>query len=198
MLSKHLQSYSHCTGTSTAVPGRQGHRCTYHRGIPPVTRRPPEDKQKPLPTFSQKPHCRHRRHAEPGRAVPAAQRSLPRPALARRAALPSRPGGGEARGRRATCRLGLLRPRKVGAHEGPGVLLGGELLEASGRELVHLLLTLRPATQGAGVRLARGRPGGGSPRCPAAALTRCGRRPAAGPCAPRRTCYRPWRQNRTD
>lgn len=60
-----------------------------------------------------------------------------------------------------TCRLGLLllRPRQAGAHEGPRVLLGGELLEASGGELVHLLLALRPATQRAAVR-----PGGaGSP-----------------------------------
>lgn len=64
---------------------------------------------------------------------------------------PSRAAG------RATCRLGLLllRPREAGAHEGPGVLLGGELLEASGGELVHLLLALRPAKDRVAVRPGR-------------------------------------------
>lgn len=56
---------------------------------------------------------------------------------------------------RATCRLGLLRPREAGAHEAPGVLLGGELLETGGGELVHLLLALRPAKERAAVRPGR-------------------------------------------
>lgn len=126
--------------------------------------------------------------------------------LPRRTALPSPPARAEARWEarrgRATCRFGLLLPREAGAHEGPGVPLSGELLEAGGGELVHLLLTLRPATQGAGVRLARDRPDparpGGSPRCRGPCLTRCGRRPSAGPCALRRTCCHSWRRNRSD
>lgn len=58
---------------------------------------------------------------------------------------------------RATCGLGLLllRPREAAAHEAPGVLLAGELLEAGGGELVHLLLALRPETQRAAVRPGR-------------------------------------------
>lgn len=50
----------------------------------------------------------------------------------------------------ATCGHGLLPTRRSGAHEGPSFLLGGELLEAGGREPVHLLLAFRPATQRAG------------------------------------------------
>lgn len=108
------------------------------------------------PPLSQKPQCLYRVPLRSGACLPPSPSGLPPPPppRPRRAALPSLPGGGEAGGGRATCRFGrrllLLLPREVGAHEGPSVLLSGELLEAGGGELVHLLLTLRPATQWGG------------------------------------------------
>lgn len=161
-LSRHARKHFHCTGTSIPVSGGRGHGA----------------EQGPVPAFRQQPQRRLSRRAcpEPPAGPP-----------------PSSPSSLPAVGR-ATCRLGLLlrllRTRQAGAHEGPGVLLGGELLEAGGGELVHLLLALRPATQRAAVRPG-GLPAPPALRGPCFSLTRCGRRRSAGPCARRRTWSRP-------
>lgn len=185
MFSKHLQKYLH--GTATSTPCAQGPRGTHHPARRRIRRR--RNRSRSVYTGAmQQPagmcRCAARPPSDP--AFPGNRPPVP-------------PGQREGRAGRATCGFGLLRlplPRQAGAHEGPGVLLDGELLKAGGGEPVHLLLALRPATQRAGVRPSR--PAAAPRAAPAAALTRCGTRRSAGPCARRRTCCGLWERNTSD